>query len=286
MSPNPFTLVKLAFSPHRWNKNSRSSSQQSVKPREQWDLPVKGIYEYKPGRGWYLVEYVEDAEPSSSSIASTASVKASKAERLPRHCTYAKVQGRMMFTSDYEKRRHFEYVKTGDNYQVEQCGFFRMDDGTTYVCIIICSNCFSDANGLVQVKCWDNFGHFIPGPYQQWCIDDKTKRMRPMVKSDAILNGQTVDGLESRRDSWENMQQQPSMPEASRQCSACSSPSVRSLRRPTYDMRASQSTFAESSTSQGTAMTTPSSGVVSREQTKEDVDAKALRAELMKIDDS
>jgi hypothetical protein len=86
------------------------------------------------------VEYIEDAEPSSSSAASTMSSKTSKAERLPRHCTYAKVQGRMMFTSDYEKRRHFEYVKTSDSYQVEQLGFFRMDDGTTYVCIPVSSN--------------------------------------------------------------------------------------------------------------------------------------------------
>jgi hypothetical protein len=32
-------------------------------------------------------------------------------------------------------------------------------------------------------------------------------------------------------------------------------------------------------------MTTPSSGIIPRQQTKDDVDAKALREELMKIHD-
>lgn len=93
---------------------------------------MPGIYEYKPGRGWYLVEYVEDAEARSDSNASNAAKTKSK-ERLPRHLTYCKVLHRMMFTTEYNERRHIEYVKTGDSYQVQQVGFFRLDDETTYV---------------------------------------------------------------------------------------------------------------------------------------------------------
>lgn len=228
--------------------------------------PVPGVYEYKKGRGWYLVEYLENTEPSSSSTASTISSKKSNKERLPRQVIKCRVLDRWMFTCDYEKRRHFEYVQSsGDDSQVDQVGFYRLDDGVTYI------------------QCWDTFGHFIPGPYQRWCKDAKTKRMRPMVARDAVLEGQNLDGRDSRRDSWEKMQREQSYPDPSRHCSVCSSPSVRSLRRPVYEGRASASTFAESSRSQGTALTTPASGLISRQQTSEEVDPKELRAELMKI---
>lgn len=136
-----------------------------------------------------------------------------------------------------------------------------------------------------QIQCWDAFGHFIPGPYQRWCRDSKTRRMRPMVRRDIDNENGDVDGRESRRDSWEKTQRNQSYSEASRHCSVCSSPSTRSLRRPAYEGRASASTVAESSRSQGTAMTTPASGIISRQQTADEIDAKELRAELLKIND-
>ena len=131
MSPNPFTLVKLMCSPHQWNK--RRTSHDSLTPKVQRNEPVPGIYEYKKGRGWYLVEYVEDVEPSSNSTTSTVS-RQSKRERLPRQVIKCRVLDRWMFTTDYEKRRHFEYVQNSeDDSQVDQVGFYRMDDGVTYV---------------------------------------------------------------------------------------------------------------------------------------------------------
>jgi hypothetical protein len=90
---------------------------------------MPGIYEYKAGRGWYLTEYLDAADSSASSTTG----KTDKRERLPRHLTYCKVLHRMMFTTEYNERRRLEYVKTSDSYQVEQKGFFRLDDGVTYV---------------------------------------------------------------------------------------------------------------------------------------------------------
>jgi hypothetical protein len=121
-------MIKLAFSPHRWTVK-RSSSKDSVKPKEQWDLPVPGIYEYKTGRGWYLTEYLENFESSPGDTTGKNKTR----ERLPRKVTYCQVLHRMMFTDEYEERRHWEYVKTSDSFEVEEFGFFRMDDGITYV---------------------------------------------------------------------------------------------------------------------------------------------------------
>ncbi|KIW03761.1 uncharacterized protein PV09_05066 [Verruconis gallopava] len=260
MSPNPFTLVKLAFSPHKWSTR-RSSSVQSMRPREQWELPVPGIYEYKPGRGWYLVEYIENADTGSVSDLGTATT--AKHERLPRKVVYCKVLHRMMFETEYEDRRRFEYVKTNSSFDVQQLGFFRLDDNVTYV------------------PCWDRFGHFIEGPYERWCVDPTTKRMRPMKFQDAVIEGQE---RESRRDSWERTQKQ-SVSDVSAPCSVCSSPSVTSLRKAKYEGRDSISTIATNSRAQGTALTTPSSGVLTSQTTSDEVNAEALHAELMKLRD-
>jgi hypothetical protein len=105
--------------------------------------------------------------------------------------------------------------------------------------------------------------------------------MRPMVVRDAVIEGEE---RESRRDSWEKVQRQQSFSDSTRHYSNRSSPSRRSARRPAYEGRASASTFAESSRSQGTALTTPSSGFISRQQTTDEhLDADELQAELMKI---
>jgi hypothetical protein len=257
MSPNPFNLIKLALSPHRWGPR-RSSSTQSLSKKEQWNSPVPGTYEYKPGRGWYLVEYAENVETASISDAGTAST--AKPERLPRHITYCKLLHRMMFTTEYNERRHFEYIKNTDK-EVHHLGFFRLDDGVTWV------------------QCWDQFGNFIRGPYQRWCIDGKTQRMRPMQYRDATIDG---DERESRRDSWERLQKQ-SVSDVSARCSVCSSPSVASFRRPAFEARISASTAAGSSRTQDTSLTTPSSGLLSKQNTSEELDARELHAELLKL---
>lgn len=258
MSPNPFNLIKLAIAPHKWGSR-RSSSQQSQTKKEHWDQPVPGTYEYKPGRGWYLIEYAENADAASISDASTASTI--KQERLPRQVTYCKVLHRMMFLTEYNERRHFETIKLSSNNDAQHVGFFRLDDGVTWV------------------QCWDRFGNFVQGPYQRWCVDETTRRFRKMLSSDAILIGEE---RASRRDSWERSQKQP-VTNVSARCSICSTPSVSSSRRPNFDSRASTSTVAESSRSQGTSLTTPSSGIMTKQNTLEKLDATELHAELMKL---
>jgi hypothetical protein len=259
MSPNPFNLIKLALSPHRWGPK-RSSSTQSVAAKEEWNTPVPGTYEYKPGRGWYLIEYAENVDNASISDAGTAST--AKAERLPRQVTYCKLLHRMMFTTEYNERRRFQYIKKDNSKRVQHIGFFRLDDDVTWV------------------QCWDEFGNFIEGPYQRWCFDAETQRMRPMQYRDAVIESEE---RESRRDSWERMQRQSVGDVISGRCSVCSSRSIASFRRPAYEARTSASTAAASSRSHGTSLTTPSSGILSNQNTADELDPKELHAELLKL---
>jgi hypothetical protein len=103
--------------------------------------------------------------------------------------------------------------------------------------------------------------------------------MRPMQYRDALTDGEE---RESRRDSWERQQKQ-SVNDVSARCSVCSSPSARSFRRPAYEARTSSSTVPGSSRTQGTSLTTPSSGILSKQNTSEEVDPKELHAELLKL---
>ncbi|KAF2489853.1 hypothetical protein BU16DRAFT_431086, partial [Lophium mytilinum] len=147
MTPNLYLATQTLFSPHKWFVR-----RQSEKPRRQtehWEHPISGTYEYIPGRGWYLVatDYPD--------------------ERLaqPIHVKYSKVLKRYMLQPDYDTRKRHANIKD-DKGKTKNVCFFRLDDGVAWV------------------HCWDNEGHFIPGPYKMWCVDKETNQFRHMLKGD------------------------------------------------------------------------------------------------------
>jgi hypothetical protein len=197
MVPNLFVATRTLVSPHRWFVSKHRSDGQnkaSLRTTEHWDSPVPGLYEYKPGRGWYLIgtDESQHSEP-----------------KYPIPVVYSKVLKRYLFTSDYEDRRRRAKVKLHEvpsrngsiktiateegkappvaeidapvpgkksrsssnavpqtRTVVKDSIFFRLDDGVTWV------------------RCWDELGDFIPGPYERWCIDQKSGSFRKMLKGD------------------------------------------------------------------------------------------------------
>ncbi|KAF2452598.1 hypothetical protein BDY21DRAFT_375414 [Lineolata rhizophorae] len=192
MAPNLLIATQTLFSPHRWF-TKRSYSEKPLRRQEHWEppqAPSAGIYEYIPGRGWYLI--IPDDGP--------------RLER-PQQIVYSKVLKRYLFKNEFDERKRRGYLHEsaiadvtfattassggggGDHYapsapnlhspkaKAKELGFFRLDDGVAYVC------------------CWDPEGLFIPGPYQMLVPDRVTGRFRPMKKADDPA------WLESRRSS-------------------------------------------------------------------------------------
>jgi len=149
MTPNLLVAGTTLFRPHRWFSGRKSDK--PIRKSEHWDEPVAGTYEYIPGRGWYLVS------PDSMNGEKLAQ---------PLHVKYSSVLKRHMLHRDYDERRvpHGKYIDS--NGKPREAGFFRLDDDTSYV------------------KCWDNNGEFIPGPWERWCVDKTSSKFRKMLKGD------------------------------------------------------------------------------------------------------
>lgn len=183
MTPNLFLATQTLFSPHKWFK-SREGVERPKRRQEHWDSPVPGIYEYIPGRGWYLVatdketghantnqhngpdpKEKEQARPTSKASQSTTETRETVKMTPPIPARYSKVLKRYLLAPDYEMRkRHGRIQDSRGRYYT--AGFFRLDDG------------------IAWVQCWDEEGEFIPGPYKLWCIDQQTGNFRHMLKGD------------------------------------------------------------------------------------------------------
>lgn len=165
--------------------------------QEHWDEPVPGVYEYIPGRGWYLIATDKNAfdennanmRPGSRDEMAAKVIKDSKSEsKHPRHASkasvtnpewdkstvlvkpplpvkYSKVLKRYLLATDYDNRKTQGRIQYPDG-KYRSAGFFRLDDD------------------IAWVQCWDDEGEFIPGPYKLWCIDRETKGFRHMLKGD------------------------------------------------------------------------------------------------------
>lgn len=179
MTPNLFLATQKAFSPHKWFKNSNNNSERSTKTIEEWSTPVPGLYEYTPGRGWYLIaihndasldgsEYKTSSEPLSRS---SSFVKEYTKLAQPIQVHKSKVlSGRWFLDGEYKARKRQGTIRN-DRDKLVTVGFFQLDDGVTWV------------------QCWDAFGKFIPGDpaiggYKRWCIDANSKNFRHMLKRD------------------------------------------------------------------------------------------------------
>lgn len=173
MTPNLFVATQKVFQPHKWFKKQNEKPQRRT---EHWESPVPGVYEYIPGRGWYLVAtYKEHGADEITEIVPKdggpvgAIVVNEKKETVPVTSPvpvrYSKVLKKYLLNPDYEIRKKYGVIENSRGRMV-QVGFFRLDDGVAWV------------------NCWDEEGEFIPGPYKLWCIDARTDRFRHMLRAD------------------------------------------------------------------------------------------------------
>lgn len=172
MSPNLFLATQKLFSPHKWFRHS-NSQERSVRKTEHWSEPKPGLYEYIPGRGWYLIATLKEAPHDiPETTAEGGPVQAHQEppkeyEKLARPISahWSRVLKRYMLEDDYKARKKYGVIQNDKGKSV-QVGFFRLDDGVAWV------------------QCWDQEGTFIPGPYKLWCISQSTGQFRPMLKRD------------------------------------------------------------------------------------------------------
>lgn len=179
MTPNLFLATQTLFSPHKWFRPSQKGDR-PMRKTEHWDSPVPGIYEYIPGRGWYLVatdkEVPSDVDhdlkaPEDQSTPTPKNPYPNGKHRetirmtQPVQVKYSKVLKRYLLAPDYEMRKKHGKVQSGSA-KSYTAGFFRLDDG------------------IAWVECWDENGEFIPGPYKLWCLDQHTGSFRHMLKGD------------------------------------------------------------------------------------------------------
>ncbi|KAJ4323671.1 hypothetical protein N0V94_001730 [Neodidymelliopsis sp. IMI 364377] len=173
MSPNLFLATQKLFSPHKWFRDTKSQ-ERSLRKTEHWaDGPIPGLYEYIPGRGWYLIATLKDApndipettaEGGPVQAPQAAPKEYNKLDR-PIQAHWSRVLKRYMLEHDYKARKKYGTIQNDRGKNVE-VGFFRLDDGVAWV------------------QCWDQEGTFIPGPYKLWCISERTGQFRHMKKGD------------------------------------------------------------------------------------------------------
>jgi hypothetical protein len=172
MSPNLFLATQKLFSPHKWFRESKSP--RTLRKTEYWDDgPVPGLYEYIPGRGWYLIATLKDvsagvseskASEEGGPVQPPPSKEYSKLAH-PIQAHWSRVLKRYLLDDDYKSRKKYGTIPNARGKPTE-VGFFRLDDGVAWV------------------QCWDEHGVFIPGPYKLWCISERTQTFRHMRKGD------------------------------------------------------------------------------------------------------
>lgn len=149
MAPNLLVGMRTLCTPQTWFcQKSQIRRNPSVGCTEHWDLPVPGTYKYIPGRGWYLTA-TDTPSPTN--------------KRQP--VSYCQITKKWVLQSDFESRSMFAVVEV-QPHKLKRRGFFRLDDGFSYV------------------LCWDGEGTFIPGPWERWCLDKETKKFRRMLIED------------------------------------------------------------------------------------------------------
>lgn len=165
MTPNLFVATQTLFQPKKWFRKDKP--ERPMRKREHWDDPVPGVYEYIPGRGWYLMATYKqnpqrDLEPSTA-----ANLDDDNLIKMipPTPVRYSKVLKRYFLSPDYELRKKHGDIPN-ERGKLVTAGFFQLDDGVAWV------------------NCWDEEGEFIPGPYKLWCIDAATQQFRHMKRGD------------------------------------------------------------------------------------------------------
>jgi hypothetical protein len=255
MSPNPYTAIKWLVSPHKW-LSSHSSSPKPKNQVEHWSksaqVPIPGYYEHRPGRGWYLI--------------TADNIKDCHNVRLPTQVTYCRILHRWMLTTEFEKRRRQETIKHAIycNGAPKNRGFFLLDDGRTYI------------------MAWNSTGEFIlkSGRIQGWCIDEKTRHLRPMEPKDHPKQPANEDSGSSRDTSVGWAASRNASITASRNTSIASGALAGGHVCTSCNTSKAASTFTTESKN-STAYTTPCSPVLGRKDDEsEEVCAEELRDKL------
>lgn len=177
MTPNLLVATQKLFSPHKWFKSQ--PAERTQRTTEHWDSPIPGIYEYIPGRGWYLVATDKTSSdetkgqptsPKKFTEDGKVDLEHLKCDTIPMkppiEVKYSKVLRQYLLAPDYQLRKKHGRVK-GESGKYYEAGFFRLDNPEN-----------------AWVECWDNRGEFIPGPYKLWVIDQNTEEFRHMLKGD------------------------------------------------------------------------------------------------------
>jgi hypothetical protein len=145
MSPNPYILLRNLITPNRWFARNDTPAQKSKGRIEHWDEPVRGVYEYIPGRGWFLIAVDSD--------------DGDKLDK-PVPLTYCRVLHRYFLKDEFESRKKWGVV-TDEHGNTKKGVLFRLDDGITWI------------------YCWNEVGEFdVCKRKLQYCIDSKTGKFR------------------------------------------------------------------------------------------------------------
>ncbi|PVI02407.1 hypothetical protein DM02DRAFT_493233, partial [Periconia macrospinosa] len=172
MTPNLFVATQTLFQPHKWFRQSKA--EKSLRKTERWNEPVPGVYEYIPGRGWYLIEKdklhatdkdANDGPKDGGPVLPIGEVGTIKMQP-PIAVRYSKVLKRYLLAPEYEARKRYGDIKNSRGTKLLHVGFFRLDDEISWV------------------NCWDENGEFVPGPYRLWFFDTKTGQFRHMLRGD------------------------------------------------------------------------------------------------------
>jgi hypothetical protein len=262
MSPNIFLATKMLVSPHKWFVRRPSQKSPKTSRRcEHWDAPIPGIYEYRPGSGWYLITLDEEVQSSDDK----------PAMKLPQPIIYSSILHRHMLYSEYKCRRQHSSFKDSEE-KLTTATFFQLDDDVTWV------------------MAWDGLGRAIYGGLERWIVDKQTGQLRPMLNADdtelksrMASKNSSVTALSPEVPSSRTVSIDASSsktPTVEHTCITCGSSTASSLYN--LDLRKTfSSTRPPSVMEPSTALTTPLSAVESKED--EQLSAIALRMRLMEL---
>ncbi|KAI9845521.1 MAG: hypothetical protein M1837_004860 [Sclerophora amabilis] len=153
MAPNLALLSRKVFRPFSSPSTSPSTKaprRKSVRRTEHWEDPVPGLYEYIPGRGWFLIK--RDSTLPDETLKREPVVRCS-------------ILHRWILKAELDQR--ICMAKTMDDQgKIRVKRLFQLDDGVGWI------------------NCWDEDGLFDPGPWERLCADEKTGIFRKMLIGD------------------------------------------------------------------------------------------------------
>ena len=190
MAPNLYVAIHTLVTPSQWLPKHRKHAQrsesiivpgQSLARTEHWKSPVPGVYRYTLAGGWYLIQLDSDPSlpetpdrvlycgPLNRSILESQYQARSIKAQLPAAATPGSSRStsptrKKAKTSLSSSRRNSEQIQ--QQQPPPEVSFVRHDDGVSWI---------NDR---------DAQGNLTKGPWQRFCLDKNTGKMRVMLKGD------------------------------------------------------------------------------------------------------